>query len=195
MNTNLEYIRTFLGESASSTPLLSDAELSAMMSLSILRSIPPRVAMRLALQGVEWSQPSGDGLVRIRLRPLAHNPAEYHAGAGGWLDSAQTVCIGGEAFELAEGDIVDSYGGRVIFAQAPPSGSTVTVDTYFIDLRAVLVEVLQLMRAAQARLSVRANLSGVGVDLTSVCARLQAEIDALTTGYELPFSPPEEYPH
>jgi hypothetical protein len=195
MNTNLEYIRTFLGESASSTPLLSDAELAAMMSLSILRSIPPRVAMRLALRGVEWSQPSADGLVRIRLRPLSHNPAEFHAGAGGWLDGAQTVRIGGEAYELAEGDVVDSFGGRVVFAQAPVSGSAVTVDTYLIDLRAVLVEVLQLMRAAQARLSVRANLSGVGVDLTSVCARLQAEIDALTTGYELPFSPPEEYPH
>ncbi len=195
MNTNLEYIRTFLGESASSTPLLSDAELAAMISLSILRSIPPRAAMRLALRGVEWSQPSTDGLVRIRLCPLAHNPAEFHAGAGGWLDGAQTVRIGGETYEPAEGDVVDSYGGRVIFAQAPVSGSTVTVETYLIDLRAVLVEVLQLMRAAQARLSVRANLSGVGVDLTGVCARLQAEIDALTTGYELPFAPPEECPH
>jgi hypothetical protein len=195
MNTNLEYIRTFLGERGSSNPLLSDAELSAMMSLAIRREVPQRLAIRMLLQGAEWAQLSSDGLLRLKLHLLSNAPAEYHAGIGNWLDGAYHIRIGDVSYQPAEGDTVDTYGGRIVFAQAPLAGSIVTVDTCLIDLRAVLVSVLELMRAAQARISLRASLSGMGVDLTSVCARLQAEIDALSTGYALPFTPSEDFPH
>ena len=194
MNTNLDYVRTFLGERGNDDPLLTDTELSALMSLSIRRELPERLCARMAVQGVACTRVSADGLLRFTLRPLAHAPNEYHAGIGNWLDGACTIRVGDVSYEPAEGDVVDTYGGRVIFAQAPPPGA-ITVETYLIDLRAALIEVLRILKASHSRLSLKTNLAGMSVDLTGVCASIQAEIDALSTGYELPFAASEDFPH
>ena len=194
MNTNLDYIRTFLGERGSSDPLLTDEELSALLSLSIRRELPEKIYARMAMQGVVWTRVSADGLLRFTLRPLAHAPTEYHAGIGNWLDGACAIRVGDVNYQPAEDDVVDTLGGRIIFAGPPPPGA-VTVETYLIDLRAVLVEVLRILKASHSRLSLRTNLAGMSVDLTGVCACLQAEINALSTGFELPFPASEDFPH
>lgn len=194
MNTNLDYIRTFLGERGNDDPLLTDTELSALMSLSIRRELPERLCARMAVQGVACTRVTADGLLRFTLKPLAHAPTEYHAGIGNWFDGACAIRIGNVSYELAEGDVVDTFGGRVIFAQSPPPG-VVTVETYLIDLRAALIEVLRILKASHSRLSLKTNLAGMSVDLTGVCASIQAEIDALSTGYELPFAASEDFPH
>jgi hypothetical protein len=194
MNTNLDYIRTFLGERGNEDPLLTDAELSALMSLSILLKLPERLCARMAMQGVACTRVSSDGLLRFTLKPLAHAPNEFHAGIGNWLDGACAIRIGSVSYEPAENDVIDSFGGRIIFAETPPPGA-VTVETYLIDLRAALIEVLCIIKASHSRLSLKTNLAGMSVDLTGICAGIQAEIDALSTGYELPFTASEDFPH
>ena len=194
MNTNLDYIRTFLGERGNDSPLLTDAELSALMSLSIRRELPERLCARMAAQGVACTRVSSDGLLRFTLKPLAHAPTEYHAGIGNWLDGACSIRIGDVSYEPAEGDVVDTFGGRIVFAETPPPG-VITAETYLIDLRAALIEVLRILKASHSRLSLKANLDGMSVDLTGICAGIQGEIDALATGYELPFAVSEDFPH
>ncbi len=194
MNTNLDYIRTFLGERSSESPLLADDELRALMSLSIRRELPERLGARMAMQGVACTRVSSDGLLRFTLKPLAHAQTEYHAGIGNWLDGAYAIRVGDVNYLPAEGDVVDTFGGRILFAQTPPPG-VVTVETYLIDLRAVLIEVLRIFKASHSRLSLKTNLAGISVDLTGICAGIQAEIDALSTGYELPFAVSEDFPH
>ncbi len=194
MNTNLEYIRAFCGERDESDPLLSDDELKALLSSHVHHVVRPLLARRLAENNVDYKELEA-GLLQIRLKPLANTGGEYYSGIGNWLDDAYAIEIDGAGYDPSPEDIVDTYSGRVVFATPPAEEAVVTVQTYLVDLRTVLVELLGLVRAARARLALRTNLSGMSVDLTRVCERLQAEIDQLSSGYRMPLSPNQDYPH
>ena len=194
MNTNLEYIRVFCGERDETDPLFSDEELKALLSIHVQHEVTKRLAQHLAENSVDY-QELNEGLLRIRLRRLANVDGAYYAGVGNWLDDAYALTIDGLSYDPSPDDIVDTYGGRVVFATPPAESATVTVETYLVDLRSVLVELLGLVRAARARLALRTNLSGMSIDLTKVCERLQAEIDQLSSGYRMPVPPREDYPH
>jgi len=194
MNTNLEYIRVFCGERDETDPLFSDEELKALMSIHVQHEITKRLAQHLAENGVDYQELNA-GLLRIRLRRLANVDGAYYAGVGNWLDDAYALAIDGVSYAPTQEDIVDTYGGRVIFNMLSTEDVAVTVETYLVDLRSVLVELLDLVRAARARLALRTNLSGMSIDLTKVCERLQAEIDQLSSGYRMPVPLREDYPH
>ncbi|MCD6283555.1 hypothetical protein J7J84_08185 [bacterium] len=194
MNTNLDYIRVFCGERDEADPLFSDEELKALLSIHAHHEVTQRLARHLAENSVDYQELDA-GLLRIRLRRLANVEGAYYAGVGNWLDDAYALAIDGVGYTPSPDDIVDTYGGRVVFATPPAEDATVIVETYLIDLRSVLVELLSLVRAARSRLALRTNLSGMSVDLTKVCERLQAEIDQLSSGYRMPVAPMEDYPH
>ncbi len=195
MNSNLEYIRAFCGERGESDPLLSDEELKALLSVHVYHVLTAQLSRRLSVHGVDYSELDNAGLLRIKLKPLVNVTGTYYAGIGNWLDDAYTLEVEDVEYVPVPGDVVDTYSGRVIFATPPSQGAAVTVRTYLTDLRAVLIAVLKLVKASRARLSLRTNLSGVSVDLTSVCEQLQAEIEELSTDYANPIIPREDYPH
>jgi len=194
MNTNLEYIRVFCGERDETDPLFSDEELKALLSIHAQHEVTRALAQRLAENGVDYQELNA-GLLRIRLKRLANAEGAYYAGIGNWLDDAYALAVDGVSYAPSQDDVVDTYGGRVVFASPPAEDATVSVEIYLVDLRAALIELLGLVRAARARLSLRTNLSGMSMDLTKVCERLQAEIDQLSSSYRMPMALREDYPH
>jgi len=195
MNSNLEYVRTLCGETADAGQLLSDEELQALLGAHVLHVVTPQLASRLAASRVDYREVDRTGLLRLTLKRLATLPGHYYAGVGNWLDEGCRVLVNGEEYAPQSGDVVDTYTGRVVFATPPEPEAVVAVETYLVDLRAVLIAVLTLMRASRARLALRANLSGLSVDLTAVCQRLQAEIDELPLGMPASIATREDYPH
>lgn len=194
MNTNLEYIRVFCGEREETDPLFSDEEIKALLSIHAQHEVTKLLAQRLAENGVNYQELEA-GLLRIQLKRIANINGAYYAGIGSWLDDAYALAIDGESYSPSQDDVVDTYGGRLVFAIPPDEDATVTVETYLVDLRSVLVEILGLVRAARARMALRTNLSGMSIDLTKVCECLQTEIDQLSSSYRMPLPPREDYPH
>jgi hypothetical protein len=194
MNTNLEYIRVFCGEREETDPLFSDEELKALLSIHAQHEVTTLLAQQLAENAVDYQELNA-GLLRMRLKRLANVDGAYYAGIGNWLDDAYVLTVDGVSYAPSQDDIVDTYGGRVVFAMPPAEDATVTVETYLVDLRSALVELLGLVRAARSRLALRTNLSGMSIDLTEVCERLQAEIDQLSSSYRMPVPLREDYPH
>lgn len=195
MKTNTDYIRTFLGDHEEETPLFTDAEISALLLKHLHRRIAPRLANHLLARGVDCTEVDNAGLLRITLRPLANMPGAYDSGVGHWLESSCAFRVDGVIYELVEGDDIDYVAGTITLETPPAEGAKFTVDTYLVDIKGVLAELLQILRSSRARLALKANLAGLSVDLTEVSRRLKSEIEELSTGYEMPHPAPEDYPH
>jgi len=195
MKTNTDYIRTFLGDREEETPLFSDSEISALLLKHRIRRLTPQLASHLLARGADCSELDGAGLLRITLKRLANMAGSYDSGVGHWLEGSCAVSIDGVPYELAAGDEIDYVAGTVTLATPPAEEARVTVDTYLVDLKGVLAELLQILRSSRARLALKANLSGLSVDLTEISQRLEREIEELSTGYDMPHPAPEDYPH
>jgi hypothetical protein len=195
MKTNTDYIRSFLGDREEETPLFSDAEISALLLKHLHRRITPRLSGHLAARGVDCTEVDNAGLLRITLRSLANMPGAYDSGVGHWLESSCAFRLDGTPYEPVAGDDIDYVSGTVTLETPPAEGARLTVDTYLVDIKVVLTELLQILRSSRARLALKANLSGVSIDLTEVSRRLKSEIEELGSGYEMPHPAQEDYPH
>ncbi len=198
MKTNLEYIRAFLGEKEDSNPLFSDAELQDLMKGHVIHSLDESLARRLSRAGVSYRIVDDCGLMRITLRELknlAPPTREFYAGIGNWLDDSGKVFVNEFEHLLQPTESIDYLQGAVRFTTELPPDAKIEVEVYLLDIKGLLVKILEILKASSARLALRADLAGVSVDLSRITKSLEEEIEALTGSYELEISAWEDYPH
>jgi len=198
MKTNLEYIRAFLGEKGDSEPLFSDAEITDVMNGHLIHQIDLALARKLSRSGVDYKVVDDTGLLRIKLKRLATAPdgfVEFYAGVGNWQDNAGNVYLNDLFHYLRPTESIDYLHGILRLSAPLPPSPKVEVEVYLLDIKGVLIELLEILRSSRAKLAIKAGLAGVEVDLSQVQAQIEKEIQALMGSYELEIIPWEDYPH
>ncbi len=198
MNTNIDYIRAFFGEKGDADVLFTDDELKQILKAHTIHLVDEALQEKLARAKVDYRLVDDSGLMRIRMKELKTSEpgyVEFYAGVGNWLDGSGKVFVNELEHILVQGEGIDFLHGLLKLASPLPEGATVEVETYLIDMKGVLLELLRVLRASRAKLALKAQLAGLSLDLSRCYRQIEKEIEVLSGSYELNISNQEEYPH